>query len=303
MTALAVRRGTAAANGIQIAYEDMGDVDDPPVVLVMGFAAQLTAWPIAFCELLVEAGYRVVRFDNRDIGLSTGFDGVRVEGPLLLRLARHELGLSSSVPYTLVDMAADTRGLLDALAIESAHIVGASMGGMIAQVFAAEYPERVRSVGILFSSNNQRFLPPPQPAALRALISSPGRNPTREQIVAHNVEARKVIAGPVFRVPEDELIAEANASYDRSYRPAGMVRQFAAASGTGSLVRYDKRIDKPTVVVHGSKDGVIRPACGRAVARAIEGAEFHLIDGMGHDLPAPVLRELADLFTANFAKA
>ena len=303
MTATEVRHGTATANGIEIAYEDMGDVNDPPVLLIMGFASQLTVWPVGFCDLLVDAGYRVIRFDNRDIGLSTSFDGVRAEGSMLLRMARHELGLSSTVPYTVRDMAEDARGLLDALDIDSAHIIGASMGGMIAQVLAGQHPDYVRSVGILFSSTNQPFLPPPHPAALLGMISGPGPHPTRAQVIANAVKGAQVIGSPGYPTPLTELETAIAADYDRSYRPAGIVRQWAAITGSGSLLPYTKRLDKPTVVIHGAKDRLIRPAGGKAVAKAVRGADLHIIDGMGHDLPTQLHSRLTDLLIANFARA
>ena len=296
-----IRTGTATANGLEIAYEDMGTVDDPPVVLIMGFACQLTAWPLNFCRLLVDAGYRVIRFDNRDIGLSTKFDGVRLEGSQLVRMARFEFGLPSPVPYTLPDMAADTAGLLDHLKIESAHIVGASMGGMIAQVFAAEYPTRVRSLGIIFSSTNQAMMPPPRPLAVKVLLDSPGRNPTRERIIEKAIEGQKVIGSPKYPEPEAVTAARAGEAFDRSYYPAGIVRQFGATLGTGSLLSYSTRIDTPAVVIHGSADRLVRPAGGKAVAKAVRGAQLHIIDGMGHDLPADLHDELAGHLLANFA--
>ncbi|KAA0020234.1 alpha/beta hydrolase [Antrihabitans cavernicola] len=267
----------------------------------MGFSCQLIHWPLNFCQLLVDAGYRVIRFDNRDIGLSTKFDSVRLEGSQLLRMARFELGLPSPVPYTLVDMAADTDGLLDHLGIDSVHVVGASMGGMIAQVYTAEHPDRVASLGILFSNTNQALMPPPHPAAIRTLLESPGRNPTREQIVAKAVQAHKVIGSPKYPEAEDVTAARAGEAFDRSYSPAGIVRQFGATLGTGSLLSYSTRITAPTVVVHGSADRLIRPAGGRAVAKAIRGATLHIVDGMGHDLPQQLHTELTGYLLSNFA--
>ncbi|MCX5041666.1 alpha/beta fold hydrolase [Aldersonia sp. NBC_00410] len=302
MTIPDIRRGKAAANGLELAYEDMGDPDRPAVLLIMGFSAQLTLWPDDFCAALVDGGYRVIRFDNRDIGLSSKLHGVRVGGSTLLRMGVSQLGRASTVPYTVADMAADTVGLLDHLDIEAAHIVGASMGGMIAQVFAAEYPERVRSLGIVFSSTNQPLLPPPSVAAIRTLLASPGANPTREQVIAQSVRARQVIGSPQFPEAPEVLAERAARDYDRSYYPAGVVRQFAAVTGSGSLLGYSRRIDAPTVVIHGSADPLIRPAGGRAVARAVEGARLHVIKGMGHDLPAPLLPEISGELLKNFTR-
>lgn len=302
MTTLDIRRGMADVNGVQIAYEDIGNVDDPVVLLIMGFSAQLTLWPDDFCGLLVDNGYRVVRFDNRDIGLSSKLSGVRVKGSMWLRMARHEFGQASSVPYTLVDMAEDTRRLLDHLGIESAHVVGASMGGMIAQIIAAEYSERVESVGIIFSTTNQPFLPPPSPPALKSLVFGP-KNPTRDQVIANSVRARQTIGSPKYPETREAIEAAASRDYDRNFYPAGVIRQLAAATGTGSLVRFAKRISAPTVVIHGSADPLIRPAGGKAVAKAIPGARLHIIEGMGHDLPPQLLEQIAGLLVENFGWA
>ncbi|NUS45114.1 MAG: alpha/beta hydrolase [Mycobacteriaceae bacterium] len=295
----AVRGGVAEVGDVRLAYEDLGNPDDPAIVLIMGFACQLTAWPDEFCALLANAGYRVVRFDNRDIGLSTKIKA-RVGGALAPRMLRYWAGRPSSVPYTLPDMAADTVGLLDCLGIESAHVVGASMGGMIAQILAAEHPRRVRSLGILFSSTNQPFLPPPDPRALAALIAKP-RGPGREQVVDMLVKSYQAISSPKYPEPEAVVRAQIAAGYDRSYHPAGVIRQLAAAMGTGSLLPYTRRITAPTVVLHGKSDPLIRPACGRAVARAIPNAEIHLISGWAHDLPPQLHATLTAFLLANMS--
>lgn len=302
MTVSEIRRGVADANGIQIAYEDIGELEAPAVLLIMGFSAQLTLWPEAFCELFVAKGYRVIRFDNRDIGLSTKLDGLRVAGSMWSRLARYQLGRPSPAPYTLVDMTEDTCGLLDHLKIESAHVVGASMGGMIAQILAAEHPERTRSLGILFSTTNQPLLPPPSPRALLALIKGPA-DPGREAVIANSVKARQIIGSPRYPESLEAIETAATLDYERDYTPAGMVRQFAAATGTGSLLSYAKRVVAPTVVIHGSADPLIRPAGGRAVAKAIPGAVLHIIDGMGHDLPAQLHPEITDTLVDTFQRA
>jgi pimeloyl-ACP methyl ester carboxylesterase len=297
-----IEQGIAPSNSIDIAYEDMGSVDDPAVLLIMGLSAQLTLWPMDFCTRLVDAGYRVIRIDNRDIGLSTKMTGRKVHG-WQIRLLRHELGMSSDVPYTIVDMAADAVGVLDHLDIDSAHVVGASMGGMITQVFAGSYPQRTKSVSILFSSTNEAFLPPPDPRALLPLIGGVGKDATKDEIIAHSAKTLSTIGSPGFRTPLEEQLEIAQVMYERNYNPSGVIRQMAAITGTGSLKPYAQKIDAPTTVIHGTADRLVRPACGKAIARAVPGAELTLIEGMAHDLPAALLDRISGLVLANFARA
>ena len=298
-----IRQGVADANGLQLYYEDMGDVVNPPVLLIMGLGAQLTYWPLGFCEQLVAQGLRVIRFDNRDIGLSTKLSDLKVRGSVWKRLLRANLGLSSPVPYTLHDMAEDVRGLLDFLQIPSAHVIGGSMGGMIAQLFTAKHPARVRSLGILFSSTNQALLPPPQPSVLKMLMSGPGKDAGRDEIIAHSVKFMTAIGSPGFRYSLDEQRALSTATYERSYHPAGFIRQFNAILGTGSLKPWTRTIRKPTVVVHGTDDPLVRPACGKAVARAIPDARLLMVKGMGHNIPPGVWDTLTHAFTVNIRRA
>lgn len=297
-----IRCGMAEANGLELAYEDMGDVLHPPIVLVMGLSAQLTLWPLGFCEGLVAQGYRVIRFDNRDIGLSSKLSHLKVKGPVWKRMMRAQLGLSSPVPYTLRDMADDVLGLLDFLQIRRAHIVGASMGGMISQIFAATYPDRVRSVGIIFSSTNQALLPPPKQVALKLLTSGPGKGATSEQYIAHSAKFMRAIHSPNYSFSDAELLVMAGEMHERSFHPAGVLRQYNAILGTGSLRGYAKRITKPTVVIHGDADPLVRPACGRAVARAIPRAQWLLIKGMGHDLPPGVWPVITQALVTNMMR-
>ncbi|MFC7959371.1 alpha/beta fold hydrolase [Rhodococcoides kroppenstedtii] len=301
---LEIRRGTApVGRGVELAYEDMGDLDAPPVLLVMGLGCQLLTWSMPFCRRLLDAGHRVIRFDNRDIGLSTKMTGERVTSNVLLRLVRHELGQPSSVPYTIVDMADDTIGLMDHLGLERAHIVGASMGGMITQVAAGSHPERFDSVTIIFSSTNQPFLRPPDLRALAPLLKPPPKNATREQIIEHQATTFQTIGGKQYATTWEERIADATAAYDRSYHPAGIVRQFAAITGTGSLLKYTRRITAPTAVIHGTADPLVPPMCGKAVAKAIPGARLTLLDGMGHDIPNELLDEVVGAITDVIARA
>lgn len=298
-----IEAGIAPSNSIEIAYEDMGSPDDPAVLLIMGLSAQLTLWPMNFCTQLVDAGYRVIRIDNRDIGLSTKMSGQQVKGWQILRLIRHELGLPSAVPYTIADMAADAVGVLDHLDIGSAHVVGASMGGMITQVFAGRYPERTKSVSILFSSTNEPFLPPPDPRALLPLVGGVGKNATKEQIVAHSAKVLTTIGSPAHPTPREEQLEIAQVMYERNYNPSGVIRQMAAITGTGSLRSYAERIAAPTTVIHGTADRLVRPSGGKAIARAVPGAKLTLIEGMAHDLPAALLGRITEIILANFARA
>ncbi|WP_278314263.1 alpha/beta fold hydrolase [Lolliginicoccus levis] len=302
-TEVPTRSGFAEAGDLRLGFEEHGPADGIPILLIMGFGAQLTLWPQQLCTTLAMKGFRVIRFDNRDIGLSTKLDGTRVEGRFLARILRSQLGKPSDVPYTLVDMAEDTRQLLDSLGIERAHIVGASMGGMITQVLAAQYPERVHSATIIFSSTNEPFLPPPTPTALRALLAPPPRNPTTEALVERSVRTFRVLSGPGYPRSTEELRELALEQVQRSHYPAGMVRQFAAVLGTGSLREYARAITAPATVIHGSADPLVRPRSGRAVARAIPGASLTVIDGMGHDLPPALVPRIAGEILAATARA
>lgn len=298
-----IRHGVADLGAIHLAYEDWGNPEHPALLLIMGLGAQLVIWPEAFCTDLVQRGFRVIRFDNRDIGLSTKLRlprGPLKEWQLLLRA---QFGLSSPVPYTLHDMVQDTVGLLDHLGIARAHVVGASMGGMIGQLLAAKHPERVLSLGVLFSSTNEPLLPPPYPSALLPLVTGPGKGAGREALIAHTIKLFRRIGSPHYPMPDHHIAGLARTCLDRSFHPAGVKRHFLAVLGTGSLKRYSRQIRQPTVVVHGTHDPLLRPGCGKAVARAIPGAELHLIDGMGHDLPEPLLGRLADLFVSNARRA
>ncbi|HET8730609.1 MAG TPA: alpha/beta fold hydrolase [Moraxellaceae bacterium] len=298
-----VREGRAVAGDVELHYEDWGNPEAPAFLLIMGLSAQMLLWPDEFCRRLVEKGFRVIRFDNRDIGLSTKVK--RKVAPMndLLRMARFTLGLRSPAPYTLYDMAHDCIGLLDHLGIRKANVVGASMGGMIAQILAGNHPERVLSLGVIFSSTNQPLLPPPAPRAIGPLMKGPGKGASREQLIAHSKKLMRIIGSPDYPNPEHELEAFASMLYERSYHPAGVKRQFMAVLSSGSLRPVAKRISVPTVVIHGLDDVLVRPACGRAVARAIQGARLHLIPGMGHDLPKALWPLFVDLLCENAHQA
>lgn len=298
-----IRTGYAKSSGdIELHYEDLGDVNDPPILLIMGLGAQLTLWHNEFCEKLVNLGYRVIRFDNRDVGLSTKLHGRRAEGPLIPRLLRSFVGLPSPSVYRLEDMADDAAAVLDHLGIDRAHIVGASMGGMIAQIFAARFPARTAGLGIIFSSNNSALLPPPAPKALLSLIKGPPASSPREVIVENSVRVWKIIGSPGYPVSEEKLRADAIENYERAFYPQGIGRHFDAVLGSGSLRRYDTQISAPTVVIHGRSDVLMRPAGGRAIARSIPGARLVLFDGMGHNLPEPLWDDIVGELHATFTQ-
>lgn len=298
-----IRTGHAISGDLKLYYEDMGDIDDPPVLLIMGLGAQLLLWRVAFCEKLVSQGLRVIRYDNRDVGLSSKTQRRSSGQPLVTKLLRSWLGLPSRSAYKLEDMADDAAAVLDQLGVERAHIVGASMGGMIAQIFAARFRERTRTLAIIFSSNNSALLPPPAPRALLALLKGPPPNSPREVIIDNAVRVGNIIGSPRYRVPEEQARAEAAEGYDRNYYPQGVARHFGAVLGSGSLRRYNRQTTAPTVVIHGRADKLMRPFGGRAVARAIDGARLVTFDGMGHDLPQQLWDQVIGVLTKNFDEA
>lgn len=295
-----VRTGTARSGDLDIVYEDFGDEGDPPVLLIMGLGAQLLLWRKDFCQKLVDQGLRVIRYDNRDVGLSSKVSGAHSGAPLVPRMARSLVGVKSPAGYTLDDMADDAAALLDHLGLDRAHIVGGSMGGMIAQVFAARHAARTRSLGVIFSSNNRALLPPPGPKQLLALLQKP-TDTTRDAVIANAIRLTRIIGSPGFPVDEDKARADAVESYERSYYPAGVGRQFAAILGSGSLLRYNRQTSAPTVVIHGKADKLMRPSGGRAIARAIPGARLVLFDGMGHELPEPLWDDIIGELKSNFS--
>ena len=295
------RRGTAACGEIELCYEDLGDPQSPPVLLIMGVGAQLPMWPDGFCARLVKQGYRVIRFDHRDIGLSTKMHGRRAEGSVYRRVARYLVGRRSPVPYTLVDLAEDANGLVDHLQIDRAHVVGASMGGMIAQVLAGSHPDRVLSLGVIMSSTGKAFSALPRFRVIKLAFGAPAKDAPWEDRLAFEVRNISIINGPNFLPPDDQLRGRVEQLRARSDYPQGMLRQFDAILGTGSLLRYARNITAPTVVIHGSDDPMVRPRNGRSLARVIDGARYVVVDGMGHDLPEPVWRPVVEALAENFA--
>lgn len=287
---------TAQANGIELEYDTFGDPTAPPLLLVMGLGAQMITWPEAFCEALVAAGFYVVRFDNRDCGLSTKItDGPEVD--VLAALG----GDFSSASYRLEDMADDAAGLLDALGIESAHVVGASMGGMIAQTIAIRHPERVRTLCSIMSTTGAPEGLVPTEEAMATLLRPPATD--REGAIQASIEASLVIGSTAYPTPEAVLRARAERAYDRSYYPIGTVRQLVAIQASGDRTEALRQLDVPTVVIHGSIDPLVQPIGGELTAKAIPGAELLVIEGMGHDLPEAVWPQVIEAITTNAADA
>lgn len=281
-----------AANGTALEVDDRGPPAAPPVLLVMGLGMQLTAWPETLVGLLLAAGHRVIRFDNRDAGLSQGFDALGVPNLAAAGL-RHALHLNVRAPYTLADMAADTLGLIDALGLPRVHLVGASMGGMIAQHLAAAQPGRVASLALIMTSSGARHLPRPDWQVQMALLSRPdGRD--AQAVVEHLVKLMRRIGSPAYPAPEAALRQRLQASVARAWRPAGTARQLAAIVADGDRSALLRRIAAPTLVIHGEADPLVPVAAGHDLHQRISGADALFLPGMGHDLPEPLMPLLAE---------
>jgi len=275
------------ANGIEIEYETAGDKADPALLLVMGLGAQLTVWPDSFFEGLARQGFYVVRFDNRDTGLSTDFGSAGVPDMVAV-LQKAMKGERIEAPYLLKDMAADAIGLLDGLGIGRAHMVGASMGGMIVQILAAQYPERTASMVSIMSTSGRRGLPQGKPEAL-AMLSAQPEGPAREQLVAHGLKLRRAIAGSGYPIPEAELRRFVEKNLDRRWYPEGAARQYLSVLASGDRVEMLKTVKVPTLVLHGEDDPLLPVECGRDVAALVPGAEIQTYPGWGHDFPGGMI--------------
>jgi pimeloyl-ACP methyl ester carboxylesterase len=288
------------ANGLTIEYEEFGDRRAAPLLLVMGLGAQMVLWREEFCEQLAARGYRVIRFDNRDVGKSSWLDDLGVPDVSAV-FAAAMLRQPVKAPYLLRDMAADAAGLLDALAIGKAHVVGASMGGMIAQAMAIDFSTRLLSLTSIMSSTGNPNLPPPKPEAMAVLLAPPPAN--REQAIDRSVTVFRTIGSPGFPFDEAEVRARAALSYDRGFNPNGVVRQLAAIMASGNRHDALRGIHLPTLVVHGRDDPLVPLAGGEDTAAAIAGAELLVIDGMGHDLPRGAWARIIDAISALAARA
>jgi diguanylate cyclase (GGDEF)-like protein/PAS domain S-box-containing protein len=277
-----VKSGTVEANGISIAYEAFGEATAPALLLIMGLGTQMIGWPDELCTGLADAGFHVLRFDNRDVGLSTHLDGVMAPGMPGVFARR------VAPPYTINDMADDAFGLLDALDVASAHVVGASMGGFIAQAMAIAKPERVRSLSLIMTSTGSRRVGLPKPGVVRRLLKGRAPGADREAAVANTLEVMRLIGSPGYPFEADYLRDLATRSYERSYDPVGYLRQWSAVAAQPDRTADLKRVRVPTVVMHGLVDPLVAVSGGLAVARAVPGSLFLGFEGMGHDLPRPL---------------
>jgi pimeloyl-ACP methyl ester carboxylesterase len=285
----------APVNGIELCYQEMGDPEGEPLLLIMGLATQMIAWSDEFCAMLAERGFRVVRFDNRDIGRSTK---IRSEGvPNLLNL----LVGRGDPPYRLHDMAADTVGLMDHLGIGAAHLVGASMGGMIAQCTAIGHPDRVRSLSSIMSTTGSRRVGHPSYKTFGLLVGKPPRE--REAAIERVVKTFKTIGSPGYPFDEERIREIAGRSFDRGHSQAGIARQLHAITASGDRTARLRELNVPAVVIHGKNDVLVNPSGGRATAAAIPAARLKLIDGMGHDLPRQLWPTIVEEIACNAARA
>jgi pimeloyl-ACP methyl ester carboxylesterase len=289
-------------NGITLEYETHGDPANPALLLIMGLGAQLTLWPIELVEALVERGYFVIRHDNRDIGLSTKFTEAGVpdmQGVVMALMG----GKKPDVPYTLSDMAGDAMAVLDAAGVAKAHIVGASMGGMIAQLVAIEHPERVLSLTSIMSSTGNPMLPPARPEAMAALMAPVPPNADLTTILERGAMVSKAIGSPGYPANPARLAERIERDFKRSFHPTGAARQMAAIVADGDRRARLKGVTTPTLVIHGADDPLVPVEGGRDTAEAIPGAKILEIPGMGHDLPLALVETIADAVAGHAGNA
>ena len=287
---------TASANGIEMVYEAFGDPADPTVLLIMGLGVQMLGCDAEFCELLAGRGFHAVRFDNRDVGRST-----KIEGGPRPDLMAAAMGDASSASYTLDEMADDCAALLEHIDVEGAHVVGASQGGMIAQALAIRHPGRVLSLASIMSTTGDPAVGQPHPEALPALLARPPAD--LQEYAEFVVGAFRIIGSPGFEADEEKLRERARASFERGYYPDGTARQLLAILASGDRTEALRRLDVPTVVIHGTDDILIDVSGGEATAAAIPRARLELIPGMGHDLPRQLWPRFVDLIAENAARA
>lgn len=290
----------ASANDIEIEYETFGEPGNDPLLLVMGLGGQLTLWDENFCQMLADRGFFAIRYDNRDVGLSTYFDEAGPLDMMKLMMASAQ-GESVQSAYTLEDMADDAAGLLDALSIDRAHVVGASMGGMIAQAIAIRHGTRVKSLVSMMSTTGGPDAQPAKPEVMAGLMKPPA--PNREAQIEQSIALGRTIGSPGFPRDEQRTRERIARDYDRAFHPDGTQRQMAAIVTSGSRVESLARLTMPTLVIHGDADVLVPPINGKQTADAIPGAELMIIEGMGHDFPPETFERITDAIANNAAKA
>ncbi len=285
-------------NGITLAYDTFGDTSQPALLLVMGLAGPLNWWSPELCSLLADLGFFVIRYDNRDVGRSTQLDGL---GGTRQDIVRGFLRVSGPPPYTMSDLAGDAIGLLDHMGLDSAHVTGVSMGGMIAQTLAIEHPVRVRSLVSIMSTTGRRTVGWQDPRLFSMLLGRAAR--TREQVIAQSAATWATIGSPGFPTPPDEIRERAAETYDRGMNPSGVARQMQALLAQPDRTRLLRSLSLPALVIHGRDDRLVHVSGGRATARAIPDAELLVIPGMGHDLPRQLWPIFADGIERTAARA
>ena len=281
---------SVTANGITIEYETAGESSKPPLLLIMGLGGQLVAWDDEFVDELVKQGFFVIRYDNRDVGLSTWFDGAGIPDIGELITARQSGG-APKAPYVLDDMAADASGLLDALGVASANLLGVSMGGMIAQAIAIRHPAKLRALVSVMSTTGDPAVGNPHPDAMAALMEQPPA--TRDEAMDASVKAWKVFGSPGYDFDEPRIRRKAAEAFDRAFHPEGIARQLSAIISSPDRTQALASVTAPTLVIHGEADPLVDPSGGKATAAAVPGASLWLVPGMGHDLPPALFPEIA----------
>jgi pimeloyl-ACP methyl ester carboxylesterase len=290
----------ARANGIEIEWDSFGERTGEPILLVMGLGQQMVLWDEEFCRRLADRRHWVIRFDNRDIGLSTHFDAHGVPNPMQLMMGA-QAGKPLDVPYSIDDMADDAVGLCDALRLDRVHLVGASMGGMIAQTVAYRHPNRVKSLVSIMSSTGSPTLPAAKPEVLGRLMMPPAQG--RDAAIAQRVETIRMISGKGYPFDEKKVRELTAEMFDRSYHPQGQARQLAAIVAQGDRSPRLAEVRAPTLVIHGEDDPLAPVEGGKHTAASIPGAELLLVPGMGHDLPQPLFGKLVDAISKHVEKA
>jgi pimeloyl-ACP methyl ester carboxylesterase len=293
---------TARANSIDVDYAQFGPADAPALVLVRGLGTQRIMWPEKLLAGLVDRGLRVITPDNRDVGHSTKLDAAGTPDVAAVLRAMAD-GAASPSPYSVADMASDVVGLLDALEVERAHVMGISMGGMIVQHLAASHGERLVSMTSVMSSSGAPGLPAATPEAMAALMSAPSDPNSRDSVIENSVASQKVFGSPGYPTSDEDLRAAAGRAYDRCHHPAGVARQMAAVMADNGRFELLEQVRVPTLVLHGEADPLIPIECGRDTAQRIAGARFHSFEGMGHDLPSGLLPQLVEVIADHTQRA